>query len=148
MNLKMFNPFAYSFAEATPLIVSLIFVVGYGATMFIAVPDVNFVPAVGSLALAVFAVIGVFVKAAPSPADLSKALIQLQSAGTAVAIYFVTVPASTTNKISVFIGAIVSAFAIAVVHAKVSQPKLAKNPLHRAALAPVVSDHSAHSRLQ
>jgi hypothetical protein len=134
MNLKSLNPFSYSFAEVAPLLVSLVFVVGYAVTLFVSVPDVNFVPACATLLLAVFGLVEVFLKGAPNPVDFSKALKQLQAAGTAVAIYFVTIPASTTNKISVLIGAIVSAFAIAIVHYKVSQPRLAKNPLHQRAV--------------
>lgn len=121
MNLSTFNPFKYSLAEVSPLIVSVVFLIGYGVTLFVAVPGVGFVPAVAALVPAVFAVVEVFTKAAPSAEDLSKALKQLQGAGTAVVAYFILIPADTTNKIGILIGAIVSFFAVAWAHAKISK---------------------------
>jgi len=130
--MNSFNPFNYSLKELAPLITSLVFLIGYGVTLFVAVPDPGFVPACAALVPAAFGLVEVFTKAAPDAANLSKALKQLQAAGTSVAIYFVAVPADTSNKIGVLCGAIVSFFAVIWAHKAAHRTRAARGTLSRA----------------
>lgn len=114
-------PWHYSLAELAPLITAAIFVIGYGVTLFVTAPGINFIPAVAALVPAVFGMVEVFLKPTHGAADLSKALKQLQAAATAVVAYFIVVPASTTNKIGVLIGAVVSFFAVVWAHKAASK---------------------------
>lgn len=126
--LSSFNPFKYKLVELAPLLTAGVFVIGYGVTLFVAVPGVGFIPACAALVPAVFGLIEVFTKAAPSSEDLSKALKQLQAAGTAVVVYFIAVPADTTNKIGVLIGAVVSFFAVIIAHKASVAARARRNP--------------------
>lgn len=98
---------------AQKAVVSLVFLVGAIAAVFVPSYDLNFTESVVALVGPVFALIGVFSAKVFSPETFEKSLQQLMGAGLAVVGYFTTVPASTEMDLAVLVGAIVSVFAVA-----------------------------------
>jgi hypothetical protein len=129
-SLASLNPFAYKLQELLPLIVAAIFLAGYAVTMFVAVP-IGFIPACAALAPAVVGVVLVFVTEATDALALEKALKALQASAVAVAVYFTTVPASTTNKIGVLIGALCQFVALIAAHRAAIKAGLPHHPAAR-----------------
>lgn len=113
--LALLNPFRYSVRELAPLIVAAIFLAGYVVAMFVAVP-IGLIPAIAAIVPAAVGVILVFTTEATDALALEKALKALQASAVAVAIYFVTVPADTANKIGIAIGALAQFVALIAAH--------------------------------
>lgn len=103
--------FGYPIGEIQKAIVAAIFFIGYGVSLFVFV-DPGLIIAIAALVPPLVGVYKVFAKANHSAGQLNKALEQLQAAATTVAIYFVAVPASTQNKITMAVGAGVSVIAV------------------------------------
>ncbi len=101
-----------SLSYAKKAAVSAVFLGGAIAAVVIADYDPNFTQAVVALVGALFAVIGVYASKNHTEDDLSKAVAQLQGAAVFVVGYFVTVPASTVEKVTVLSGAVLSAIAV------------------------------------
>lgn len=100
------NPFNYSVAEISKTIVALIGFVGFVLLTFITF-DPSLIQAV-ELLVPAFATVGLtFAATNHTPADLNKACQGALAAIVTVVSYFHTVPADTTNKIAMAIGALV-----------------------------------------
>lgn len=104
-----------SLSTAQKAIVSGIFLLGALAALLIPGYNVSFTDAVVALVGPVFAVIGVLLAKTYSPETFEKTLNQLYGAVASVIGYFVVIPASTSMKIVVLIGAIVSVVTVAKV---------------------------------
>jgi hypothetical protein len=111
LTLAALNPFNYSLAELSKAITALIFFIGYVVTLFIFVPP-GLIVAIAAVVPPAFGVVMVFVKGNHDADAFNKAVVQLQTAVTTIVVYFVAVPASTTNKITMAIGALASVVAV------------------------------------
>lgn len=109
--MQQLNPFNYSLAELSKALIALIFFGGYVVTLFIFVPP-GLIVAIAAVVPPAFGVVMVFVKGNHDADLFNKALVQLQTAVTTVVVYFIAVPASTTNKITLAVGAFVSVVAV------------------------------------
>lgn len=105
------NPFNYSVAELTKALVALVGFVGFVLLTFLTF-DPSLVQAV-QLLVPAFATLGLtFASTNHNPADLNKACQAALAAVVTVVSYFTTVPADTTNKIAMAIGALVTVVGI------------------------------------
>lgn len=102
----------YPLTEVNKAVVSGVFVLGAIAALVFADYDPTFTEAVVVLTGAVFALIGVFMSKNHTIDDLSKAVSQLQGAALFVVGYFSTIEPGTVEKITVLMGALVSAYAV------------------------------------
>lgn len=107
-----------SLSDAQKAIVSGLFLLGAIAALAIPGYDVSFTDLVVALVGPVFGVIAVFTAPTFSPETFEKTLNQLWAAVSGVIGYFVVIPASTSMKVVVLIGAIVSVAAVAYVKNK------------------------------
>lgn len=97
----------YTISQLSKAIVSFIFLAGYVALIFITF-NPGLITSVALIVPAAFAVVGVFGAKNHTADDLQKALEQMKMAVLSVVSYFTLVPASTTNKIGMAIGALAS----------------------------------------
>lgn len=103
--LAQLNPFNYSLAEVQKALIALIFFAGYTAALFIVVQP-GLVVAIAAIVPPAFGVAMVFVNGNHDLAAFNKAATALQYAVITVVNYFAVVPASTTNKIEIAVGAL------------------------------------------
>lgn len=96
------NPLNYHLAELKKVIVSVI-ALGLAAAALFTQIEPGFSTACIALVGPVFGVVGVFAAKHHSADDLQKALEQAKAAAMGVIGYFVTVPASTTSRITFLI---------------------------------------------
>jgi hypothetical protein len=106
----------YSLDEVRKAAVACAFLILSALALFVVFPadigEVSFKDAVIALTGSVFATIGVFMDKNVTADDLSKAVTQFQGSALAVVGYFTVVPTSTVEKITLLVGALLSAYAV------------------------------------
>jgi hypothetical protein len=107
----MMTIFGYSPAQARKTLTAAIFAVAAVVGLFVTV-DPNLTQALVVLGGAALSVVVVFGTKNHSWDDVGKAVNQLEVAGFTAAGYFVTVPATTTEKIVAATGAVLSAASV------------------------------------
>lgn len=101
------NPFRYKLAELQKAAVAVI-ALGLSVAALYWKIDPSFTQACIALVGPIFGVVGVFAAKNHSEDDLQKALEQAKAAALAVVGFFVTVPASTSDRIGFVIVAVAS----------------------------------------
>lgn len=101
-----------SLATARKAVVSVIALGGAALALVLNKFDPSFTQTCIALAGAVFGVLGVWASKNHTFDDLSKSVAQLQAAALTVVGYFTVVPTSTVEKITLLVGAALSALAV------------------------------------
>lgn len=106
------NPFDYSLGELKAAIFAFVYLV-FAILMLFIIPPAGFENAVLAVVPALFAVVSVFSATEHSTADLQKALEALKAAVASATMFYVAVPASVSNAITMLITGVVMAIGVA-----------------------------------